>query len=54
MDQECVGPPLRKACKGRVDVAIGADGENFNLLSNRRSLRVFYQGFSIRIVRINE
>jgi hypothetical protein len=33
-DQECIGTFLHKARKSRIDVAIGAGGEDFNLPPN--------------------
>jgi hypothetical protein len=38
--QECVGPLLHKARKRGVDLANGAGGEDFDLLSNDRRCRL--------------
>src|SRR5262245_14656021 len=56
MDHKCVGPPLHKARKGRVDLSSRASREELDLRTNsrRRGLHIFLQGFSSRIFRIDE
>jgi hypothetical protein len=43
-DQERVGPLLHHACEGRIDLAIGAGGKNFDLPPNGRSRRLRVRG----------
>src|SRR5215831_14189305 len=56
MDHKCVGPLLHKARKGRVDLGSRAGGEELDLRTNgrRRSLHIFLQRFSSRILQIGE
>src|SRR5215813_13734874 len=56
MDHKCVSPPLHEARKGRVDLSSRAGGEKLDLRTNgrRRSLHIFLQRFSSRILRIDE
>ena len=40
IDEECVGPLLHEARKGRIDLVIGAGGEDFDLPPDGRSRRL--------------
>src|SRR5262249_3944956 len=56
MDQECVGPSLYKAPKGRVDFGSSSGGKELDLHIDgpRRGIQIFLQGLSSRIFRIDE
>jgi hypothetical protein len=56
-DHECVGSLFSKAGKGRIDLAIGAGGESFDLPPNGRGCRLQFFHIALssaRIARIDE
>ena len=56
-DQECIGPLFHKRRKGRIDVAICAGGDDFDLPPDRRSRRLQFRDKGLgnkRIVGIDE